>query len=366
MINRNRLIEFFKTCCKIPSQSGKEKEIIIFLKKVMEDMGFKTWEDNVSKETIGNANSLYAYLKGNPNKKALGFTAHADSVEHLESINIIQEENIIKTDGNSILGADNKAGIAITVEAIRSIIENNVDHGDIYVYFPVQEEWGMGAIYMNPEGFNPDLNYNFDEAVPCISFEVQGPDEYRISAKLELKKEKYSFENVLTIASRIVTKLEKYSFDPDVYLNVGLIRGGRGMYRFPETCDFEVMLRSKDHGKAEYISEQINEIFETEMKNTGVKIDYINRLVYKTFDLDQEDPMYKYTMDQCRKIGVEPIIRENFDCFDTSELNSKGVKTITVSTGYENFHQHTECLHIDQFVKSCEFAYNLILNAPEK
>ena len=122
MINKTRLKDFFINILKINSPSKDEKEISDFLKKKLKELGFEIWEDNAAEIIEGTTNNLYGLKKGNPNYKSICLNAHMDTVMPTENINIIEEDGIIKTDETTILGADDKAGIAIIIEGIEAYL----------------------------------------------------------------------------------------------------------------------------------------------------------------------------------------------------------------------------------------------------
>jgi len=114
-INRERLIQTFLTLVQIDSESGEEQEIIAYLKKEMDDLGFKTDIDKIGNLICSN----------DPNPKLM-LAAHTDTVKPGKGIKPIIEGNIIKTDGTTILGADNKSGVSAILEILTSIKENGL------------------------------------------------------------------------------------------------------------------------------------------------------------------------------------------------------------------------------------------------
>lgn len=361
MINQKRALDFFKNICRIPSKTKNEKEINAFLKNILTEMGFECWEDKAAQETGGNANNLYGRLKGDPAYKSVCFMAHTDSVQNLDNLVIIEEGNIIRSDGNTILGADDKAGIAIIIESVRSIIENGEPHGDIYVLFCVQEESGTGSAFVSTENFTPDITFNFDETVPPISLEIKGPTEYRMEFKISMETVRGPI-NPITVASKAITRTASLTDDEEVFCNIGYINGGYSKYRDPKECSVHILIKSHNHKKVTNMSQEIERIFREECKNSSAEISCENQLVYIAFDIPQDDEAMTLVRMACDSMNEKPVIRENFDCFDTSALNAKGLKTITVSTGYEKYHTTEEFLNIDQFLKNTEFAYQILKN----
>lgn len=374
MINEARITDFFKTICKIPSLTKEEAEISAYLRNILEEMGFECWEDHAGEKTGGNANNLYGYLKGNPNYKSVCFSAHMDSVQSLENLVIVEEGNIIKSDGTTILGGDDKAGIAIIIEAVRYILENKKEHGDIYVLFLVQEENGQGSKYVETDRLKPDFTFNFDEAVPALSFETEGPTEYRNTYKIsmpkseeQLKINKSTYKNIgenpITVASRAIAEITDLTKNTDVKCNIGFINGGLHMYRIPDKMEFHILIRCEDDKKAIEYNNKIHNIVDKYCKMYGAEWDSEEWRVYIAFKIGEDDPLRQLVVRTCEDMGEKPVFRENFDCFDTSSLNDLGIKTVTCATGFYNYHNTTECVFKDQLYKNAEFAARILENA---
>ncbi len=136
---------------------------------------------------------VYAYLKGIESAPKIGFISHIDTSEEAtdininpqiienyngESVNLNEEEildvnkypdlknhtgkTLITTDGNTLLGADDKAGIAEIMTMLENIIKNNIEHGDIYIAFTPDEELGEDTTYFDFSKFKADFAYTVD------------------------------------------------------------------------------------------------------------------------------------------------------------------------------------------------------------
>ncbi len=131
-INQKRLVSEFIKLVKISSESGEEQEIIKYLKKELQKLGFKTFIDKT-----GNL------IARNSEKPKLILSAHTDTVKQGKNIKpIITKSGVIKTDGSTILGADNKSGIAAILEVLRMVKDNKQKIG-LEVVFTVSEEIGL-------------------------------------------------------------------------------------------------------------------------------------------------------------------------------------------------------------------------------
>ena len=367
MINKNRLINFFEKIVKIDSPSKEEKEIMAFLRAYLEDLGFKCHEDHAAEKSGGNANNLYGVLKGDPNHKSICFNAHTDTVKSTKDIKIINNGKTIKSDGNTILGADDKAGVAIIIEAIQSIIENKTPHGDIYVLFTVQEEIGVsGAEMIETEGFNPDYCFSFDTTVPVITLVAGAPTHFIMKYKIHGKSAHAAYAensvNSIFVAASAISKLQTGILDEDSCCNFGKITGGERFNIVPDYCEVWVECRSRNNDKANQLEQKITKTFEEECEKAGATLEKEVRCGYRAFNIEKDDPQFVLARNTALEMGIEPEIEYSLGGYDASIFNEKGLKTMVSSTGYDKMHTTEEVLDIDQFVLACEYAYKLIEN----
>ena len=149
MVNEERLIALFKELCLINAPALEEAESVAFGRMTLEAMGLEVWEDNAGAEIGGNANNVIAKLASNVSAQvpSIFFSAHFDTVEPTDGLVVIERDGAFYSNGTTILGADDKAGMAPAIEAIRVIQENNLPHGDIYLLFSVAEEIGLKGAF---------------------------------------------------------------------------------------------------------------------------------------------------------------------------------------------------------------------------
>ena len=137
MLSQERIIDTFIKLVKIDSPSGEEKQIADYLVDHLKDRGLEVKVDNAGEKFGGNAGNIVAYLKGNSQEKPITFCAHMDQVSPCRGVNPIIDGNIIRTDGTTTLGADDKLGIAIILEALEDIIESNCEHRYIHIIYSI-------------------------------------------------------------------------------------------------------------------------------------------------------------------------------------------------------------------------------------
>lgn len=368
MINEKRLLDFFEKILKINSPSKNEGEIVKYLRDYLTNLGFETWEDNTGELTGGTGNNLYGKLKGNPNLKSICFNSHIDTVLPNENLQIIKENGIIKSDSTTILGADDKAGVAASIEAINSIIDNNIDHGDIYVLFTVQEEIGtFGAQNAQIDKINADYAFSFDTGKPVLSLVVSAPSHWKMNYKIHGKSAHAAYAkgsiNSISVAAKAIARFEVGQIDENSCCNVGIIKGGERFNVVPDYCEVVAEARSSDKDKALKLQEKITKAFEEECEKAGAKLEKEIHCEYDAFAISTDEPEFKLAYKTAKEFVKEPVIEHSLGGFDASIFNAKGMKTIVCGTGYENIHTNTEYISIEDLKTCAEFAYKLILNA---
>ncbi|MDH3443868.1 MAG: M20/M25/M40 family metallo-hydrolase, partial [Deltaproteobacteria bacterium] len=144
MINQERIKNLLIELIKIDSLSRREYDVAMRLKREMEDLAASVTIDDAGVKVGGNVGNLIAKINGNsPTAQALLLSAHMDTVVPGEGILPILDGDMLRTDGRTVLGGDDKSGVAIICEVIRVLREKNIPHGDIDVVFTICEESGL-------------------------------------------------------------------------------------------------------------------------------------------------------------------------------------------------------------------------------
>ncbi len=184
MINIKRLTDRFCSIVLIDSPSFNERKMADYVKRELINIGADVYEDNAGEYYNGSAGNVYAYLKGNIEGNPILFSAHLDTVEPSKGKKaVVHSDGKITSDGSTVLGADDGAGIAAILEALYKIKEENIPHRDIELLFPIAEEVyikGTNAFDFNKirskTAYVLDLDGNVGKAAvkapTLISFEI--------------------------------------------------------------------------------------------------------------------------------------------------------------------------------------------------
>ncbi|MBR5305337.1 MAG: M20/M25/M40 family metallo-hydrolase, partial [Oscillospiraceae bacterium] len=142
-MNTQRLVDTFLKYVQIDSESFSELNMAKAVISDLEELGFSVYMDDCGKEIGSNAGNVYATLKGDENREPILFSAHMDTVKPGIGVKPVIADGVIRSDGTTILGGDDKSGITAVIEAMRMVKEQNISHPDIEIVFTVCEEQGL-------------------------------------------------------------------------------------------------------------------------------------------------------------------------------------------------------------------------------
>jgi len=163
-MDQERLFTTFCTLVQIDSESGQERNVADYLLHTLKELAIEVFEDDSQSITGLGSGNLLAFLPGNiPDAEPLLLNAHIDAVSPGKSIQPQCIDGVISSKGATILGADDKAGVAAILETVRTIQEQKIPHGDVQLIFTVGEEVGLlGAKAIDPAHLRAQIGYALD------------------------------------------------------------------------------------------------------------------------------------------------------------------------------------------------------------
>ena len=230
MINEDRLVSLFKELVLIDAPALRESEVVAFTRRHLEALGLDVWEDDAGARIEGDANNLIAVLKGNkPGAPKVFLSAHFDTVEPTAGLVIQERDGIFYSSGDTILGADDKAGMAPAIEAVRCLQESGASHGDVYLLFTCAEEIGLkGAAALQIEGLGLDFGYVLDTGPPVGTFVTRTATHDKIDFLIKGKpayagKDPEQGVNAICVLADAVSKIQVGRIGPETTNNLGTV-----------------------------------------------------------------------------------------------------------------------------------------------
>lgn len=370
MINSERLVTLFKDLVLIDAPALQEKECVAFTKLYLEKMGLEVWEDDAGAAIGGNANNLIAKLPGNKSgAPRIFFSAHFDTVEPTAGLKIVEKDGILYSDGTTILGADDKGGMAPAIEAVQAIMETGAPHGDVYLLLSCAEEIGLkGAAALKIEELGLDFGYVLDTGPPVGSFVTRTAFHDRIDVTVigrpaHAGKDPENGINAIQVAADAIAGMKLGRIGPETTSNFGIISGGTAVNVVCPTVKLRGEARSTSLVELETQVDHMIQCFESAAAkwNTEVKIEHERH--YSAYSIPEESKVVRVAQTASRALGFDPALRTTLGGSDANVYNAKGVPCIVLGTGMQKIHTHEEFIAIQDLVDTAKLAYQLIVQA---
>jgi tripeptide aminopeptidase len=375
--------------------TAKQFDLLNLLVKELKDL-------RVPKVSIDEYGYVMATIPANVQKSvpAIGFIAHVDTSPEVSGANvkphvitrynggdivlsgdqtavIRESENpalkiahgktIVTSDGTTLLGADDKAGLAIIMTAIQSLMDNpNIFHGDIKIGFTPDEEVGAGTKFFDIKKFGARFAYTIDGDTPgelnketfsansCL-ITVYGRDIHPGSAKNIMV-------NSVRVISDIIARLPKNTapettegYEP--YIHPYVLEGGVGK------STVKILFRDFKTEGLDILKKTIEEIVaEVQQMHPKAKIEMQISEQYRNMreELEKDTRVIDYLFEATKRSGLQPEWTPIRGGTDGSRLTENGLPTPNIFTGGANYHSRTEWVNVWGMEKAVETILNLI------
>lgn len=289
------------------------------------------------------------------------------SVEEFPNLKNYVGETVITTDGTTLLGADDKAGIVEIVEAMKYLIEHpEIKHGTVKVAFGPDEEIGRGADNFNVEEFGADFAYTMDGGpvgeLEYESFNAAGA-VFKIKGKsVHPGTAKGKLINASLIAAEVVN-----SFPADEVPEK--TEGYEGFYFLDkinsncEEAELSYILRDHDREKfeakkkfTENVAKKINEKYGKELVSVEIKDQYYNmgEIIKDHMNVVE---IAKKAMEN---LGIKPVIEPIRGGTDGSKISFMGLPTPNIFAGGENFHGKYEFVALESMILATDVIVEIV------
>ena len=343
---RERLHALFAELCAIPSPFGHERAVADRVVAELRDMGLQVEEDGTASETGAACGNLFARVGQTP--KVL-LCAHVDTVPHGD----VPIEPVIVDDGwenvhAAILGADNKAAVAVMLVAARRAAAEG--RSLELLFTPSEENALAGAKAFDIARLRSPFGYVFDHATPIGEIVTASPTYYRLTAEFHGKSAHAGIRpedgrSAIVAAARAIARLELGRLDPETTANVGTIEGGVGGTNVvPERCRFLAEARSLDARRAEDTVRRMVDAIQDAANDPTCDVDAdvdVERL-FQGYRHDPAAPQVLLAERALRTAGYEPRPIVTGGGSDANALEARGFPCTNLANGTERNHEPTE------------------------
>lgn len=367
MINEQRLLDLFLMMCRVNTPARHEKALVDIIQPHLETLGFRCVRDEAHHKTGGDCGNLIATLPGTvPDAPGIFFSAHFDTVEPTPDIEILIEDGILKTDGRTILGADDKGGMAPILEAMQVILERGLPHGPVQLLLSVSEEIGLlGAHYINRDLIEARMGFVLDTGPPVGSVVVTAPTQDTLDVTIVGRPSHAGMApeqgiSAIQVAARAIERMKLGRIDAETTANVGIIHGGQATNIVCPEVKIRAEARSRQTEKLNAQITHMTEAFEEAAAHFGATVKIERRHMYDTYLLTENDPVVQIAQQAARDIGLVSELRPGGGGSDANVYNAFGIPTCVLGTGMTLIHTHEEHISLADMVKDAEWIVQIV------
>ncbi|MBS4194589.1 M20/M25/M40 family metallo-hydrolase [Lederbergia citri] len=372
MINDQRLLDEFLELVQIDSETKHESEIAKVLKEKFQQLNVEVFEDDTMEQTGHGAGNLICTLKGNIEASPIYFTCHMDTVVPGKGVKPSIKDGYVVTDGTTILGADDKAGIAAMLESIKVLKEQNINHGDIQFIITVGEESGLvGAKALDSSLVNAKYGFALDSDEKVGNIIVAAPTQAKVKAVIHGKTAHAGVApekgiSAITIAAKAIARMPLGRIDEETTANIGRFEGGQATNIVADEAIVLAEARSLVNEKMEAQVAKMKEAFEEAAKEMGGSADVEIEVMYPGFKYSDGDEVVEVAKKAAVKIGRKPQLLKSGGGSDANVIAGFNIPTVNLSVGYEEIHTTNERMPIEELSKLAEMVVAIVEEASER
>jgi tripeptide aminopeptidase len=362
------VVEEFMALALLNSPSRREALVAAHVIKRLRELGIAVTVDDSAPRSGSDTGNIIARLPGNTAGPTILLCAHMDTVGPTEGMVPVLSDGLITSNGETVLGADDKAGIAIILAVLSELLSGDTPHGAIEVVFTVQEEVGLfGAKHLNAD-LKAAFGYILDGDGPVGYIVNQAPSKVDLDFVLEVKAAHAGVcpeagINAIVAASAAIAHLRTGRIDAQTTSNVGVISGGKARNIVPDRAEVAIEVRSTDNDKLEREVQKVLDAFNEAAAASGARLTIRREVPFETFTIAKTHPVVACAFRAARSLGIAPRLWTSGGGMDANIFNSRGLTCVGLGIGIEDAHSPNEHISAAQMEKGVAFLKAVLTEA---
>jgi len=356
MIDQQRLLRTFISLVQIDSPSGDEAAIAQDLEGRFRGLGMSVKRDEL--------NNLVAKLPGEG--PAVLLAAHMDTVMPGRGIKPVVKDGVVCSDGTTVLGADDKAGITVILEVLKTIVERRLPHPPLEIVITVQEELGLvGAKGLDKTGLQAQMGISLDTGGPPGTIVVSAPTQDSLQAVIHGKAahagsapEKGT--NAILVAAEALCEMPLGRIDLETTANIGIIKGGTARNVVPDRVEMLGEARSLQLSKLQEQTAKMVNALQGAAGRHGATAEITVERAYDGYALDESNAVVRGLANACRVVGVEPTFVPSGGGSDANIFNAHGMQVVNLGVGMDDVHTTDEHVAVADMVAAAEILLSFV------
>ena len=362
---RERLAFDFVRLCEIESPSLHEREVAEAVASAMREAGLEVEEDGTADAVGSQCGNLIARIPAPDGAHTVLLCAHLDTVPLAAPVNVQRDGGVFRNANEAILGADNKAAVAVLLGVARRLAEQGSPVG-VELLFTTAEELALrGAKEFDRSVLSSEFGFVFDHASPIGEIIVAAPTYYRIEARFRgvaahagIRPE--AGRNAIVAAAKALSRMRIGRLDEGTTANAGTIKGGTAANVVAEHALLGLEARSLDDAEAgRVVSEMVDACTEA-ATDTGCDVETTVEQLFRAYRLPRTALQVRAAAAALESLGIEPAYVPTGGGSDANALIAAGLPMLNLANGTERNHQPNESVTVEALETMLDVALALV------
>lgn len=350
----SRVLQTFLDLARISSPTGRERGVAEYVAAALREAGCEIRFDDTQEVTGSDTGNLIAELPGTVGGILVAFSAHMDCVDPCEGVEPVVEDGVIRSAGDTVLGGDDKAGVAAVIETARRIAESPEPHAGLKFVITVSEEQGLvGAKALSASDASADVCLVLDAHGPVGGIVTAAPTHYIFEAGFTGRAAHAGVEpekgiSAIQMACAAIAHMNLGRLDKQTTANIGTIEGGSATNVVAPACKVTGECRSLDRARVERVREEMDAALREGAAESGGSVDVTWSLAYEGLSVAEDAAELLLVEGACADIGVTSSRFATGGGSDANIIAALGVPSLVLSSGMSKVHTTDEELEVAQ------------------
>lgn len=366
------LLDLFLDLCALPSPPGRERAVADRVRRELEALGLACDEDGCGPAIGSDTGNLLARVAPTaPGGTPIVLCAHLDTVPLAGPLEPVVTDGVVRNAGGTILGADNKAALAVMIEATRRIVADGRPHAGIELLFTPMEEVGLlGAGAFDVTRLHGKAGFVYDQAAPIGEVVVGAPSAREIVLRFHGQAAHAGMHpedgrSAIQAAGRAIADMPQGRVDADSTANVGRIRGGVARNIVADLCELEVEARSHDERRLARLVQEIVDAASFAASLGDCTVEARIEAKYRAYRLDEHDLPVVLARAGLARAGLSASTTLSGGAADANVLNEHGLPCVNLANGMIDIHTPNERIAVEDLERMVAVTLGIVDAARE-
>ena len=360
------VVDLFCELAAVPSPPGHEREVADRVAAYLRDCGLTVDEDGAASTVEGDTGNLLARIAPTAEGEPLLLCAHLDTVPATDAVEPELVDGVVRNKRDTILGADDKAAVAVMLETARRVLAENRPHAGIELLFTPKEEVGLiGADAFDHTRLTSRIGYVYDQAAPIGTIVVGAPFSQALEVTFHGRASHAGMypdegRSAIAAAARAISEMRLGRVDEISTANVGTITGGTAANIVPEWCSFLAEARSHDEDHLADLVQAMQDAITFAAGVAECEVETRMRKTYRGYRFAKTDRAVALAAAALTKAGHEVTYELSGGAADANVFNERGLQVVNLANGMADIHTPDEHIAVEDLEAMVEVTLALV------